>query len=209
MESFTDGTLIYLALDGDREAITEVCQLIADRLKNKDGRILEGFSRIGQGCDPNSAFSWQDRGCRDELSHICRATKEEILLSDLFKDLDLYDYTVKALKSMAACSPPNRAFGWDQKNRGGRTKNCNALRDWDIRMTFYNLRRKGYKREDVIEVIYELVILRKSRIEEIVKSVTVDVEPDFPEDIFPLPVDELIKQKDIDNALLKVLKRNK
>jgi hypothetical protein len=209
MESFTDGRLITLALEGDREAISEISKLIASKLTIKNRILLEGFYLIGQGSDPDKAFGWKDRSSRLNLSHAARQAKEALLLSDLCNDLDLHYYVLMVFKGLAAGREPVDAFNWRQKKVGALAKHCNALRDWDICMTYHNLRRDGHKREIAIQVIYELTNLHKTSIERITKSLTGDNEPDFPESIFPLPTDELIRQSDFEKALSKVLKNNK
>ncbi len=204
MESFTDGTLVDLALGSDREAIAEVSGLIAARIKGSEV-IVNGFCSIGKGISPNDAFYWKDRGKRLGLSHAARAAKEGLIMADLLNDVDLYDYAISVFKGLAAGRTPDDVFRWGQKE-GGRIKHCNELRNWDICMTYHNLRSEGYTREIAIQVLYELTNLRKTSIEQITKALTGKNEPDLPDDIFPLPVDELIKQPDIEKALSKVLK---
>jgi hypothetical protein len=209
-ESFTDGTLLELALAGDREAIVQVSQvLVDDRLAIQDQRLLGGFVRIAKGSDPNCAFDWQNRGGRHPLSEAARAAKKQFSPPDIKNDLELFNYVMTIFKRLAVGREPNDAFFWTQERKGARVMNCNALRDWDIGVTYHNLMRENHGSEMAIEVIHELTNLEKSQIWAIIEKNSHADNCLFPEDIFPLPTDQLIKQNDIETALAKVLKNNK
>jgi len=99
LESFTDSYLVKLALNGDREAIAEVSELVSIRFRLLNERLLQGFHHIGHsGATPNGAFEWRKRGLREALKDEVRLTLKFFSLEDVCNDADLYRYVLAVLR---------------------------------------------------------------------------------------------------------------
>jgi len=206
MESFTDSYLVELALAGDREGIAEVCELVSIRLKLPNERLLQGFDRIGQGLTPDMAFEWHKRGHRKDLKHESRLILEDFSLGDICNDADLYSYVLAVLRDLKIGKSPDEAFKWRQKNRGRRLKSCNALRDWDICMTVHRFMKEGFSFSKSCEWVANITSLDFKTIQAIARSTSIDIEPPFPDSIYPLPKSQLIQQNEID-VMIRIFKK--
>ena len=202
MESFTDSYLVELALNGDREAIAEVSELISIRFRLPNERLSQGFYHIGHGVTPNGAFEWRKRGLREALKDEVRLTLKFFSLEDVCNDADLYRYVLAVLRGLLSGREPNEAFKW-QQNRGRRLTNCNALRDWDICTTVHNFMKKGFSYTKSCDMVADIVVtpLSYKSIQAIARLTTADIEPAFPCNIYPLPKSKLIQQRDIDKMI--------
>lgn len=202
MESFTDSNFVQLALDGDREAITEVCELVSIRLQLPNGRLIQGFYDIGSGSTPNDAFEWCRRESRKDLKGEARLILEYFSLKNICNDADLYSYVLAVLRCLRIGKSPNEAFRWQQKSRGRRQTNSNILRDWDIRMTVHRFMKKGFSFTQSCEMVADITPLSYQSIQAIARLTSGNIEPPFPDNIYPMPPpSKLIQQCDIDEMI--------
>lgn len=97
MEHFTDGGLLGRFKDGDRPAISSVCE-IAGKLLGKHGAFhdrdlsalfAEVIARIGDGQSPDEAFGWkQPRKGPQERNTVFRDYEVRATVQDLLKEGD-------------------------------------------------------------------------------------------------------------------------
>ncbi len=204
MESFTDGRLVDLALQGDREAIIDVCELIAGYFDKKfiNTHFFRGLEGIAAKNSPSEAFNWMtQKGGRAEIQAEARQLLGAVTADVVSNDIDLFYYVRVVLKALIWRNP-DEAFKWTQCTNGRRVANMNAFRDWDIQMSVCNLMAEGYLFTAACEIVAETnhYPIGCKSILRISDGITADSDPDLPDDVFPLPVKLGIKQESLDSA---------
>ncbi|MFA5919785.1 MAG: hypothetical protein WC856_00655 [Methylococcaceae bacterium] len=191
-ESFTDGYLIALALSGDREAIFDVCQLVAGCVDSRllETRFITGVKRIGNlKMTPDGAFEWRDKSLREEIQNEARNLLKNLSPIDFHNDKDLFEFANVTLKKLKSGRSPNESFGWNQIRRGRPSKNS-VFRDWEIRMTVHTLMREyGQTFTGACVIVTDNIPGAENRyktIEAIARGVNANECPPLPENIFPM-----------------------
>lgn len=209
-ESFTDGHLISLSLSGDREAITDVCGLLVERIDGLlETRFIKGVKRIGHGMSPDGAFNWRNKQLREQIKDEARDLLKTLSPDDFCSDQDLFIFAIAVLKKLRTGRCPNESFGWNQTRRGRRINNTVAFRNWEIRMTVHTLMRDlNVNLSKACEIVSSSMHGTEDQyktIEAIARCVNAYECPPFPENPFPLPADKSLTiditklQRNIDN----------
>ena len=228
MESFTDGRLINLAFQGDREAVTDICKLIAERIEQNNSELLgtrfwRGVLLIGNGKTPNEAFEWVENSPRQEEMQVWLANKRKFMSdilvtrqslseNDLANDDDLYFYVCNVLEALVNRSSPNEAFKWKQLKVGRRKGNVNAFRDWDIKSSVRELLSEGFSFStacEIVSTVYEGTAYKKSpydigyeSVVKIAEGITANSDLPFLDGIFPLPKKTGATKAEVDKVKL-------
>jgi len=207
-ESFTNGHLITLSLSGNREAITEVCGLLAERTYGLlETRFIKGVKLIGQGISPDDAFDWRYKQLRQEIKKEAMDILKTLSTADFHNDQDLFIVAITFLKKLRTGRSPNESFGWNQARRGRRVNSTIACRNWDIRMTVHTLMRDlGVNLSKACELVSLSLPGEEDHyktIEAIARYVNAYECPQFPENPFPLPADRSLAI-DIDKLQINI-----
>lgn len=205
MEHFTDGGLITRALQGDREAIKDVCGVIVNITNQKflNTNFWRGLESIRCGNTPNEGFRWiSHRKSRGALRNEARAILEVITANIVQNDEHLFYYITTVLKALTWCSP-DEAFKWTQLRKGRRVANVNVFRDWDIKMSVFNLMVEGYGFTTACEIVGEAGHFGHKLVLQIAAGITADSAPDLPDNLFPLPKKLGIKRESLDAVKVK------
>jgi hypothetical protein len=193
-ESFTDGNLISLALSGDREAITDICGLLAERADGQiENQFIKGVKLIGQGLSPDGAFAWGKKQLRQGIKDEARDFLKGLSPAAFHGDQDLFFFAITVLKKLKTGRSPTESFGWNQIRRGRPRKNT-ALRDWEIRMTVHTLMKEyGATLAGACGLVMNSIPDSENRyktIEAIARGVNANECPQFPENPFPISSDK-------------------
>lgn len=157
MESFTDGTLINLAANGDRKAIVDVCYIVSKLLSQKlsHHHFSSAIKRVAMGVTPNGAFGWSNEADRRQVKVGAKDLLKDLTIAHTRNDKDLYRYIFDILDRLASGQAPNVAFNWLQRRQGRPKANMNAFRDWDIRETVFILMSGKYSFVDACAIVSE------------------------------------------------------